>query len=49
MTAPIIGPRTVEQLDQSLRSLEVTLDSATLDRIDAIFPGFKTAPEDYAW
>ncbi|HYN75771.1 MAG TPA: aldo/keto reductase [Candidatus Limnocylindria bacterium] len=49
VTAPIIGPRTVEQLDQSLRSLEVTLDTVTLDRIDEIFPGFKTAPEDYAW
>jgi aryl-alcohol dehydrogenase-like predicted oxidoreductase len=49
VTAPIIGPRTIEQLDQSLRSLELTLDSPTLDRIDAIFPGFKTAPEDYAW
>src|SRR6478609_7192945 len=39
LTAPIIGPRTVEQLDASLRSLEITLDGDALDAIDAIFPG----------
>ena len=49
ITAPIIGPRTLEQLDQNLRALEVTLDEATLARLDEIFPPFKTAPEDYAW
>ena len=49
ITAPIIGPRTLEQLDQNLRALEVTIDEATLTRLDEIFPPFKTAPEDYAW
>jgi aryl-alcohol dehydrogenase-like predicted oxidoreductase len=49
VTAPIIGPRTLEQLDGSMRVLDIDLDDATLARIDEIFPGHKTAPEDYAW
>jgi aryl-alcohol dehydrogenase-like predicted oxidoreductase len=49
VTAPIIGPRTLEQLDGALRALELTLDPKTLTRLDEIFPGHKTAPEDYAW
>ncbi|MEZ5114780.1 MAG: aldo/keto reductase [Candidatus Nanopelagicales bacterium] len=49
VTAPIIGPRTDEQLDQTLRALEVELDDATVARLDQIFPGHRTAPEDYAW
>ncbi|HEY5981207.1 MAG TPA: aldo/keto reductase [Microlunatus sp.] len=49
VTAPIIGPRTADQLDGALRAVELTLDTATLDKLDQIFPGHKTAPEDYAW
>jgi aryl-alcohol dehydrogenase-like predicted oxidoreductase len=49
VTAPIIGPRTLEQLDGSMRTLEIELDEAGLARLDEIFPGHKTAPEDYAW
>ncbi|HVT14409.1 MAG TPA: aldo/keto reductase [Fimbriimonadaceae bacterium] len=49
VTAPIIGPRTTQQLDESLRALEITFDQETLDKLDAIFPGYKTAPEHYAW
>ena len=49
VTAPIIGPRTMDQLDSGLRALDVTLDDKTLARLDEIFPGHKTAPEDYAW
>lgn len=49
VTAPIIGPRTVEQLDASVRALEVRLDEAALARLDEIFPGYRTAPEEYAW
>lgn len=49
VTAPIIGPRTREQLDAGVRALDVSLDHATLVRLDEIFPGRKTAPEDYAW
>lgn len=49
VTAPIIGPRIPEQLDGALRAVEIALDEATLDRLDEIFPGRRTAPEDYAW
>lgn len=49
VTAPIIGPRTADQLDAAERAVELKLDEATLDRLDEIFPGHKTAPEDYAW
>jgi aryl-alcohol dehydrogenase-like predicted oxidoreductase len=49
VTGPIVGPRTVEQLDGSLRALELTLDEKVLARLDDIFPGYRTAPEHYAW
>jgi aryl-alcohol dehydrogenase-like predicted oxidoreductase len=49
VTAPIIGPRTQAQLDESLRALEIVLTDDDHAAIDAIFPGRKTAPEDYAW
>ncbi|MGZ4772489.1 MAG: aldo/keto reductase [Ilumatobacteraceae bacterium] len=51
VTCPIIGPRTMEQLEgASLRALDVSLDEPALAAIDAIFPGpGGTAPEAYAW
>lgn len=49
VTAPIIGPRTMDQLDAAVRALDVTLDAEALARLDEIFPGRATAPEDYAW
>src|SRR5512141_453711 len=50
VTAPIIGPRTVEQLDGSLRALELELDAAAMGRLDELFPGpGGAAPEAYAW
>ena len=50
VTAPIIGPRTVDQLEGSLRALEVKLDPEVLARLDVIFPGpGGAAPEAYAW
>ncbi|MET8910130.1 aldo/keto reductase [Micromonospora sp. NPDC004551] len=54
VTGPIIGPRTAEQLDGSLRALEITLDDDILARLDGLFPapapnGAKPAPEAYAW
>ncbi len=50
VTAPIIGPRTMEQLDGSLRSLEIALSDEVLARLDTIFPGpGGPAPEAYAW
>jgi aryl-alcohol dehydrogenase-like predicted oxidoreductase len=50
VTGPIIGPRTLEQLEQSLRALELELDDKSLDRLDQIWPGpGGPAPEAYAW
>jgi aryl-alcohol dehydrogenase-like predicted oxidoreductase len=50
VTAPIIGPRTQEQLLGSFRALEITLEREVLDRLDEIFPGpGGPAPEAYAW
>ncbi|HUZ10923.1 MAG TPA: aldo/keto reductase [Acidimicrobiales bacterium] len=49
VTGPIIGPRTIGQLDGALRAIEVTLSDETLQQLDTIFPGHKPAPEDYAW
>ncbi|HLV65925.1 MAG TPA: aldo/keto reductase [Polyangiaceae bacterium] len=47
--APIIGPRTLEQLTTSLRALEITITPETSSALDSIFPGMKPAPEEYAW
>lgn len=50
VTAPIIGPRTIEQLESAVRATEVTLDEATLAKLDEIFPGpGGEAPKAYAW
>ena len=50
VTAPIIGPRTADQLAGSLRATELTLSSEHLDELDRIFPGpGGAAPEAYAW
>ncbi|HEV7907801.1 MAG TPA: aldo/keto reductase [Pseudonocardiaceae bacterium] len=54
VTAPIVGPRTVDQLDNSLRAVELKLDDEVLTKLDALFPapapnGSKPAPEAYAW
>jgi aryl-alcohol dehydrogenase-like predicted oxidoreductase len=49
VTGPIIGPRTTEQLDGAQRALELRLEDKVLDRLDEIFPGYKNAPEHYAW
>jgi aryl-alcohol dehydrogenase-like predicted oxidoreductase len=50
VTAPIIGPRTLEQLEGSLRALEIRLSDEVLKRLDEIWPGpGGPAPEAYAW
>ena len=50
VTAPIIGPRTLEQFDGSLRALKIKLTKAQLEELDQIFPGpGGEAPEAYAW
>jgi len=50
VTAPIVGPRTMEQLEAAFRALALKLDESTLKQLDAIFPGpGGAAPEAYAW
>jgi aryl-alcohol dehydrogenase-like predicted oxidoreductase len=50
VTAPIIGPRTIEQLTGSLRALEIQLSDEQAGQLDQIWPGpGGEAPEAYAW
>lgn len=50
VTGPIVGPRTMEQLDSAVRALDIELDDDALAVLDDIFPGpGGTAPEAYAW
>jgi NDP-hexose C3-ketoreductase / dTDP-4-oxo-2-deoxy-alpha-D-pentos-2-ene 2,3-reductase len=50
VTAPIIGPRTMEQLVEAMRALDLSLSQDTLTQLNAIFPGpGGPAPEAYAW
>jgi len=49
VTAPIIGPRTVKQLEKSLHALDVELSEETLKRLNEIWPGPGEAPQSYAW
>lgn len=50
VTAPIIGPRTVDQFTESLRAVEIELTTEALQRLDEIWPGpGGQAPEAYAW
>lgn len=50
VTAPVIGPRTIDQLDSAIEALDVTLDAETLAELDRIWPGpGGSAPEAYAW
>jgi aryl-alcohol dehydrogenase-like predicted oxidoreductase len=50
VTAPIIGPRTIEQLESAVRAAAIELDPDTLDKLDEIFPGpGGEAPKAYSW
>jgi NDP-hexose 2,3-enoyl reductase len=52
VTAPIIGPRTMDQLDGPLRALELTLSAETLAALDRLFPPVGNGgpgPEAWAW
>jgi aryl-alcohol dehydrogenase-like predicted oxidoreductase len=49
VTAPIIGPRTMEQFEGSLKAVGITLSAEQLSALDEIFPGKKPAPMQYAW
>ena len=49
VTGPIIGPRTLAQLDDAQRAVTLDLDDDVLKRLDDLFPGYQPAPEHYAW
>jgi aryl-alcohol dehydrogenase-like predicted oxidoreductase len=50
VTSPIIGPRTMEQLEGAMRALSLSLGSDILKELDELFPGpGGAAPESYAW
>ncbi len=50
VTCPIVGPRTVEQLESSIKGMEVKLSADMMAKLDEIFPGpGGEAPEAYAW
>jgi aryl-alcohol dehydrogenase-like predicted oxidoreductase len=50
ITSPIAGPRTMEQLDDNVKSLEIKFSEEILKELDEIWPGpGNQAPEAYAW
>jgi aryl-alcohol dehydrogenase-like predicted oxidoreductase len=50
VTCPIIGPRTMEQLESQLMAADVSLDGDVLDRIDEIAPpGHNVGGADSGW
>lgn len=49
VTAPIIGPRTVDQLRELATVPDVDIPRELVDRLDAVWPGPGVAPEAYAW
>lgn len=49
VTAPIIGPRTLLQLEESTRSLEIKFNEELFSKLDKIFPSAGTSPQYYAW
>jgi aryl-alcohol dehydrogenase-like predicted oxidoreductase len=50
VTAPIIGPRTMEQLESQLPAADIVLTDDVLDRIDEIVaPGTNFSDADGGW
>jgi aryl-alcohol dehydrogenase-like predicted oxidoreductase len=49
VTAPVIGPRTLEHLESALGALEIELDEAFLEELEKLFPGPGASPESFAW
>jgi NDP-hexose 2,3-enoyl reductase len=49
VTSSIMGPVTVEQLDDIQAAVGLELGPDVLADLDDIFPGYRPAPEDYAW
>lgn len=50
VTAPIVGPRTMQQIEDNVKAVDLKLDDASLKSLDEIWPGpGGPAPEAYAW
>jgi aryl-alcohol dehydrogenase-like predicted oxidoreductase len=49
ITSPIIGPRTLQQLETSLRALNINFTRESLLKLDSIFPPAGQSPQYYAW
>jgi aryl-alcohol dehydrogenase-like predicted oxidoreductase len=50
VTAPIVGPRTVEQLEANVNASAIKLSEEVLNKLNEIWPGpGNQAPEAYAW
>lgn len=50
VTSPIVGPRTIQQLEENVKALEIKLSEETLKNLDEIWAGpGNQAPEAYAW
>jgi aryl-alcohol dehydrogenase-like predicted oxidoreductase len=49
VTGPIIGPRTLSQLDDAQGAVALRFGDDILKRLDELFPGYQPAPEHYAW
>lgn len=50
VTAPIVGPRTLQHLDDAVATPDLELSPEALNHLDNLFPGpGGSAPEAYAW
>ncbi|MDP1993915.1 MAG: aldo/keto reductase, partial [Ignavibacteria bacterium] len=49
VTSPIIGPRTLQQLETSLKAFKIKFTEELLSKIDTIFPPAGQSPQYYAW
>jgi NDP-hexose 2,3-enoyl reductase len=49
ITAPITGPRTLEQLQGALSSVDLHLDDDVRKKLDDVFPGPGPSPQAFAW
>ena len=49
VTGPIVGPRTLTQLESAVRAVELELSEDLLTGLDEIFPGPGPSPEAFAW
>lgn len=50
ITSPIVGPRTIQQLEDNIKAADLVLSEDILKKLDEIWPGpGNQAPEAYAW